>query len=191
MSVLLQISDPHFGTERAEVVEALLALAQQQQPALIVLSGDITQRATRREFDAARAFVKRLPPVPLLAIPGNHDVPLFNLVARAFDPYRGFRRVFGDDLEPCFESPQWLVLGVDCTRRWRHKDGEVSRSQIDRVAAALRRAEPAQLRVVVVHQPSAVQRTQDEPDLTDAYGPPALERDAAGPPAARSNCRPG
>ena len=165
MSLLLQISDPHFGTERPQVVEALLALAQQQQPTLVVLSGDITQRATRREFDAARAFVKRLPPVPLLAIPGNHDVPLFNLVARAFDPYRGFRRVFGHKLEPRFESPQWLVQGVDCTRRWRHKDGELSRRQIDSVAAALRQASAAQLRVVVVHQPPAVQRAQDEGDL--------------------------
>ena len=84
--------------------------------------------------------------MPLLAIPGNHDVPLFNLVARAFDPYRGFRRVFGDELEPRFESPQWLVQGVDCTRRWRHKNGELSQPQIDRVAAALRQASAAQLR---------------------------------------------
>ena len=78
MSTVLQISDPHFGTEQAPVVEALAALADQQQPDLVVLSGDITQRARPAQFAAARAFVDRLG-VPVLAIPGNHDIPLFAL----------------------------------------------------------------------------------------------------------------
>ena len=59
MSVLLQLSDSHFGTEQAPVVEALVALAQQQRPDLLVLSGDITQRATRSQFSHARAFTDR------------------------------------------------------------------------------------------------------------------------------------
>ena len=85
MSVLLQISDPHFGTEQAPVVAALEALAAQQQPDLLVLSGDITQRARPAQFRAARALMERLG-APLLAIPGNHDIHLFNLWARLRHP---------------------------------------------------------------------------------------------------------
>ena len=85
MSLVLQISDTHFGTERPPVVEALVALASQLRPDVVVLSGDITQRARRAQFDAARRLVERLPPAPLLALPGNHDIPLCNLAARIFD----------------------------------------------------------------------------------------------------------
>lgn len=81
MSVLLQISDPHFGTEQPPVVEALAALARQQRPDLLVLSGDITQRARPAQFQAARSFMDRLG-APLLAVPGNHDIPLFSLWTR-------------------------------------------------------------------------------------------------------------
>jgi 3',5'-cyclic AMP phosphodiesterase CpdA len=77
MSVLLQISDTHFGTEQPPVVEALGALATQQRPEIVVLSGDITQRARPAQFRAAKAFVDRLG-APVLAIPGNHDIPLFD-----------------------------------------------------------------------------------------------------------------
>jgi 3',5'-cyclic AMP phosphodiesterase CpdA len=73
MSVLLHIADTHFGTERRPVVEALLALAAQQQPDLVVLAGDVTQRARPAQFRAAKAFVDRLG-APVLAVPGNHDI---------------------------------------------------------------------------------------------------------------------
>ena len=160
MSALLHLSDPHFGTERPEVVEALLRFAREQQPALAVLSGDITQRARRRQFAAARDFVDRLG-VPVLAIPGNHDVPLYNLAARLFAPYANYRRAFGDELEPVADTDDWLVIGVKTTRRRRHKDGEVSPQQIERVAARLAAARPGQLRIVVTHQPVSVTRRKD------------------------------
>ncbi len=92
---LLQISDPHFGTEQPAVVEALLRLAQEIQPAAVIVSGDITQRARRAQFEAAREFVSRLSPPAVVAIPGNHDIPLFNVIARMFHPYAGFERAFG------------------------------------------------------------------------------------------------
>ena len=162
MSVLLQISDPHFGTEQAPVMQALEQLAHAQRPDLVVLSGDITQRATRAQFGAARAFVDRLRAPALLAIPGNHDIPLFALGTRLFDPYRRYRQAFGPELEPVFESAGCLVVAVNTTRWYRHKDGEVSPAQIERVAARLARATPQQLRVVVVHQPLAVTLPRDE-----------------------------
>ncbi|MES2948336.1 MAG: metallophosphoesterase [Pseudomonadota bacterium] len=164
MSVVLQISDTHFGTEQAPVVEALAALARQTKPDLLVLSGDITQRARPAQFTAARAFVDRLG-IPVLAIPGNHDIPLFDLWTRLRRPYAHFTAAFGSDLEPVYASDDLMVVGVNTTRAWRHKDGEVSGHQIDRVARMLADAQPAQLRVVVVHQPVAVTRAEDKPNL--------------------------
>ncbi len=169
MTLLLQISDPHFGTERAAVVEALLRFADAMAPDLVVMSGDLTQRAPRPVPRAARAFVDRLGATPTLVIPGNHDIPLFNPFARLVDPYANHRRAFGPDLEPVFDSPELLVIGINTTRPYRHKDGEVSMQQVKRVAERLERASPAQLRVVVAHQPVAVTRAQDEANLLHGH----------------------
>jgi 3',5'-cyclic AMP phosphodiesterase CpdA len=165
MTVLLQVSDPHFGTERAEVVEALERLVQEQAPDVLLLTGDITQRATATQFAAARAFVDRLRVPTLLAIPGNHDIPLFNLAARLFAPHARYQRVFGDVLEPDFENDEVLVLALNTTRWYRHEDGEVSAAQIERVAQRLEAARPEQWRIVVVHQPVAVTREADRANL--------------------------
>ncbi len=179
MSVLLQLSDPHFGTEQPLVLEALATLSQQQQPDLLVLSGDITQRATAGQFRVARAFVDRLG-TPVLAIPGNHDIPLFDLRARLFHPYSRHRDAFGDELEPVFASSELLVVCVNTTRWYRHTNGAVSLAQIDRVARLLGGAGPAQLRIVVVHQPVAVPRAEDVHDRLRGHAVALLRWAAAG-----------
>ncbi|MBI1181159.1 MAG: metallophosphoesterase [Alphaproteobacteria bacterium] len=166
---LIQISDPHFGTERPPVVEALARLVRDERPDMLIVSGDLTQRARRSQFDAARAFFDRLDVRPTLVIPGNHDVPLYNIAMRALDPYAGFRRAFGDELEPTFESDEVMALTVRTTRRYRHIDGEVSGEQIDRVATRLAAAGDSQLRIVVTHQPVAVTRAEDEIDLLHGH----------------------
>ena len=165
MSLLLQVSDPHFGTERAPVVAALEDLVRQQRPDVMLLSGDITQRATRAQFAAARQFVDRLNLPALVAIPGNHDIPLFNLAARLLWPYARYAQAFGRQLEPQFENPEVLVLALNTTRRWRHVDGELNAAQIERVARRCEQAPAAQWRIVVVHQPVAVSRPQDVHNL--------------------------
>jgi 3',5'-cyclic AMP phosphodiesterase CpdA len=157
VSVVLQISDTHFGTEQPWVMEALTCLVREQRPSLLVLSGDITQRARTGQFRAARAFIDRLN-TPWLALPGNHDIPLFNLWARWRSPWAGFTAAFGPELAPIHRSADLLVLGVNTTRAHRHRHGEVSQPQIEWVAQQLRQASPAQLRVVVGHQPLAVPR---------------------------------
>jgi 3',5'-cyclic AMP phosphodiesterase CpdA len=180
MSLLIQISDPHFGTEQPAAVEALVRLVRQQSPELVVLSGDITQRARRRQFRAARAFVDRLGAPALLAIPGNHDIPLFNAAGRLFRPYANFRRAFGAELEPMFESDRLLAIALNTTRRYRHANGEVSPAQIERVASRLERATASQLRVVIVHQPVAVTRPEDEVNLLRGHAAAVRRWTAAG-----------
>lgn len=165
MTVILHISDPHFGTEREPVVNALLRCTRELQPELLVLSGDITQRARGRQFERAAQFVRELGVEHTLTIPGNHDVPLLNVAARALSPYGNYRRFFGDDLEPRFRSADCLVVGVNTTRRYRHVDGEISSEQCERVADELRQATPAQLRMVVLHQPLAVPRAAEQKNV--------------------------
>lgn len=180
MTGLLHVSDPHFGTERPPVVEALVRWVGEHRPDVLVLSGDITQRARRRQFRAARAFVDRLGIGARVVIPGNHDVPLFALWSRLVRPYQHHLAAFGPELEPELETPELLVVTVNTTRWYRHVDGEVSSEQVERVAARLARAGPAQLRVVVTHQPIAVNRRQDEHNLLHGREPAARRWSAAG-----------
>ncbi|MGV2862749.1 metallophosphoesterase family protein [Achromobacter sp. ESBL13] len=163
MTRILQLSDTHFGTERKPVVEAALDLARSLNPDLVVLSGDITQRARRGQFAAARKFIERLS-LPVLAVPGNHDIPLINVFARVLNPYGNYKRALGAVLEPVFENAGLLAIGVNTTRPRRHKDGEISDAQIARVAQRLRQARPGQLRVVVAHHPV---RAKVESDLSN------------------------
>lgn len=171
MTVVLQVSDPHFGTERTIAMAALVQLAAELRPDLLLVTGDITQRARQREFDAARAFFDRLAVPARLLIPGNHDIPLFDLVSRAFHPYRRYARAFGAALEGEFESDDVLVITLNTTRRHRHKHGEVSAEQIERVAARLAGATARQLRLIAVHQPVAALQPVDIDNLLRGHGP--------------------
>lgn len=164
MGLVLHISDTHFGTEQPPVVDALLELAREQSPDLLVLSGDVTQRARRGQFGAALDFLRRVPVPEVMVLPGNHDIPLFNLLDRFVFPYRNHCAAF-PDLEPEFESPELLVIGINTTRPSRHTQGSVSLEQIDRVCRRLRKAADRQLRIVVTHQPVRAIRDSDLKNL--------------------------
>ncbi|MEO6369164.1 MAG: metallophosphoesterase, partial [Steroidobacteraceae bacterium] len=131
------LSDPHFGTIVPAVRDALLADLLSQPPDLILVTGDITQRARREQFVQAREFFNALPPVPRLCLPGNHDLPLFDVLARAINPYEHYRWYIGKDLEPTYVDDRIAVLCIDATSRLRHKDGALRAEQIERVAADL------------------------------------------------------
>lgn len=156
MTSIVQISDTHFGTEQPAVVRALEQHVREHRAELLVFSGDITQRARRSQFAAAQAFVGRLQADGVgatLVIPGNHDIPLYNIFARLFTPYGNYRRHFGAQLEPVFENDDMLVIGLNTTHPRRHKDGVVTARQVEAVAQRLASSDPAKVRIVVAHQP--------------------------------------
>lgn len=169
MSVLLQISDPHFGTEQPPVMAALLKLNAQLRPDVVVVSGDITQRGRRSQFRAARRFLDELNARVLLTVPGNHDIPLFNIPLRVLAPYANYAHAFGRDLQPEYSAEDVLVLCVNTTRARRRKNGEVSSEQIGHVARRLATGNPRQLRVVVTHQPVHVITDSDRANLLVGY----------------------
>ncbi len=168
MTTVLHISDTHFGTEQAPVVAALLALHAQQRPDVVIASGDITQRARPSQFLAAQDFFRKLD-TPKVIIPGNHDIPLFNIALRVFAPYRNYARAFGSNLQPDFVSNDLLILGLNTTRPHRHIDGEVSAQQIDYVCERLSNAQAQQLKIIVTHQPVSVTNPADEENLLHGH----------------------
>lgn len=164
-AAIVQISDPHFGTEITAVARALAALIERIAPTAVILSGDVTQRARRSQFKAARRFLDSLGAVPVVAVPGNHDIPMFALVTRCLRPYSHYREAFGLDLEPVFSNGRVLVQCVNTTRWFRRKHGQISQAQIERIARRLRLARPEQLRIVVAHHPVLAIRDSDNNNL--------------------------
>jgi 3',5'-cyclic AMP phosphodiesterase CpdA len=155
-SRILHLSDLHFGRQRPALVEAVVALAQTLAPDLIAISGDLTQRARRRELDAARTFLARLPR-PLLLVPGNHDMPGWQLWERFGDPWRKWRSRLGPALEPMVETPGLLAVGVNTARPgglyrdWSR--GHIDPEQVARVEGLLAGGQEKPLRVLVAHHP--------------------------------------
>ncbi len=155
---ILHISDVHFGRpHRAKVADGVHELARRQQPDLVVISGDLTQRAKPEEFLEARAFIDRFT-APTLAVPGNHDVPMYRFWERIFTPFGAYRKHFAPELEPVFEDDELLVVGVNTAFNWTQKDGRATRAGRRRLQAVLADAAPGQskldrIKIVVAHHP--------------------------------------
>jgi 3',5'-cyclic AMP phosphodiesterase CpdA len=146
---LLHLSDLHLGAnERPEIEPALRALIERVQPVAIVASGDLTHRGTAAQHDRAAAFLRGFG-LPVVAIPGNHDIP-YRFPARFTHPWREFERVW-ETTQPLLQQEGLLVVGLNSVRPWRHQSGGVSDEQLDRAATKLRQGVPGALRVVVLH----------------------------------------
>lgn len=158
--MILHLSDPHFGTEQAELVEALQRLCMQLQPEAVVVSGDLTQRARKKQFVAAKAFLESLG-CPYLVVPGNHDIPLFHLPRRVFDPFYRFEQFFGAR-EPVLETAHFYMVGVNSIVPQHHTKGRISLRQIQHVAELLKHAPSHKCKVVVTHQPFMVNPNDDK-----------------------------
>lgn len=156
MKRLAQISDLHFGRTDPTIVAALVDELNAQPFDLVIISGDFTQKAGRREFLEAKAFLGRLT-APLFMVPGNHDIPPYNLAERFVYPFRRYKRYISTDLEPCWQDDEIAVIGINTVRRWRLERnwsyGSVNQTQIDRVAEQLKALPPHLFRIVVGHHP--------------------------------------
>lgn len=169
MRLILHLSDTHFGTERPAVAAALTRLVHREQPDIAVLSGDVTQRARRAQFAAARRFLDALAVPVTLTLPGNHDIPLDNVGARLLHPYRRYEEVFPGPLSRAHHGPGELILMLNSTRWYRHVHGTLAREQIDWSCQQLRSVPAGHLKLVVTHHPVFVPRASEEHNLLRGY----------------------
>jgi 3',5'-cyclic AMP phosphodiesterase CpdA len=153
MRNILHISDLHFGSAYVpEVGEALQAIVPSLEPEAIVVSGDLSQRAKRQEFEQARAFLQRLPDVPMLVIPGNHDVPLWRVAERLFTPHKMYREVISDDLNPILRLGDVILIGLDSTSPRRSiSNGRIHLDQLDHCERVFAESPAESVRIVVAH----------------------------------------
>jgi 3',5'-cyclic AMP phosphodiesterase CpdA len=154
MRTIAHMSDLHFGRVRTEIVQALLADVAALSPTLVVISGDLTQRASRAQYEAAEAFLARMP-VPWVAVPGNHDIPTLNPITRFTRPLSRFRRHVSRDAQPFWMDEEIAVCGINTARSWvwDWSHGRVSWSQMESVREAMRDVPPDRFRIVFAHHP--------------------------------------
>jgi 3',5'-cyclic AMP phosphodiesterase CpdA len=154
MPRLIHLSDLHFGAHEPRLVEAVEARIDEEKPDLVVISGDLTQRARTDQFQEACQFLIRLKEAghEVLAVPGNHDVPLYDVLRRFLSPLTRYKRYIDDNLCPFHELDGVAVLGINTARSLTFKDGRISHEQMEFIRATFDRAKP-ELRVLVTHHP--------------------------------------
>jgi 3',5'-cyclic AMP phosphodiesterase CpdA len=152
MKTILHLSDLHFGRTDPEVVAAVDAFATLLRPTLVVVSGDLTQRAKPDQFREARRFLDRLPR-PQVIVPGNHDVPLFNLYQRFLQPLDKYQRFITTDMEPWYVDDEMAVAGVNTARSLTWKDGRINEDQMAALHAKLAPLPEHMTKIVVTHHP--------------------------------------
>src|ERR1700686_3738502 len=160
MRTLAHLSDPHFGRLERATVRALIATVTEARPDIVVVSGDLTQRAKEREFQEARQFLEALPS-PQIVVPGNHDVPLYNVLARALKPLRNYQRYISKDLEPFYSDEEIAIVGINTARSLTFKNGRVNRQQVARSCARLEACGENRTRIIVSHHPFDLPETHE------------------------------
>jgi 3',5'-cyclic AMP phosphodiesterase CpdA len=146
---ILHVSDLHFGSRDDPVLEqGLGTLIERVRPELVIASGDLTHRGRGDQHERAAVFLRSLG-LPLLAVPGNHDIP-YTVPARFTSTWREFERQW-QTTEPEYSSPAVFAIGLNSVRPWLHQWGMLRRSQLARAAVRLATAPQGALRVVVLH----------------------------------------
>jgi 3',5'-cyclic AMP phosphodiesterase CpdA len=151
---IVHLSDLHFGAVRSALARSLPAVVSELCPRLVVVSGDLTQRARSSQFKAAARFLDRLD-FPKVVVPGNHDIPLWNVAHRFFTPLARYRKYIGSDPEPVYRDDDLFVAGVTTARSSTRKSGRISHEQIERLQARLGTIPSHVFKAVVMHHPLA------------------------------------
>lgn len=158
MRTIAHISDIHFGTTNSAIVDALVRELNERKPSLIVISGDLTQRARATQYKQAADFIARLDS-PKLIVPGNHDVPLYDVVMRFAAPLANYTEHITHDLRPVYSDDEMVVAGINTARAFSltldgfWKDGRISEEQLLDLELRFKDAPPHTLKVVVTHHP--------------------------------------
>jgi 3',5'-cyclic AMP phosphodiesterase CpdA len=178
MARLVHLSDLHFGAHDDLLVQSVEKSVDALKPDLVVVSGDFTQRARTEQFKEACKFLERLRDGghEVLGVPGNHDVPLYDVLRRFLSPLTRYRRYIDETLCPFIEFAGVAVLGINTARSLTFKDGRISESQVEFIRETFSRTDPEAMRVLVTHHPLFALRVGDE--VSPAIGRQELALDA-------------
>lgn len=178
MARIAHLSDIHFGAHDPAIVAATEDWLNTKKPDLVIISGDLTQRAKVEQFREAGEYLNRLRNAgfPVLVVPGNHDVPLYDVFRRFATPLDRYRRYISDDLCPWFENDDVAVLGINTARSLTIKDGRINRDQIAMLQEKFAAVPPTKTRILVTHHPLYAMPIGEGGELSEAVG---RHRDAA------------
>jgi 3',5'-cyclic AMP phosphodiesterase CpdA len=162
----MHLSDLHFGAHDEQLVEEVDSQADQLKPDLIVISGDFTQRARTEQFRQACEFLEGLRERghEVLGVPGNHDVPLYDVLRRFMSPLARYRRFIDENLCPFVELPGVTVLGINTARSLTFKDGRINKGQVEFIRETFARTPSEAMRVLVTHHPLFALRVGEHTD---------------------------
>ena len=152
MRTIAHLSDLHFGRVDDALLAPLTRAVSALAPDVVVVSGDLTQRARAAQFREARAFLDSLPQ-PQIVIPGNHDEPLYNVFMRFVAPLKNYRRYIAKDLEPAYVDDEVAVLGINTARSRTFKGGRINEEQVEVIRAKLCTLDDSIVKIVVTHHP--------------------------------------
>jgi 3',5'-cyclic AMP phosphodiesterase CpdA len=152
MKTLLHLSDLHFGRLDPAVVDPLLHAIDEIKPDLVAISGDFTQRARRSQFAEAREFLDEIE-AKTLVVPGNHDIPLYDVAERFSAPLHRYREYISSHLEPEYVDDEMIVIGINTARSLAWGEGRINEQQVDRVVNRLSTVPASLIRVIVTHHP--------------------------------------
>ncbi len=160
---IAHLSDPHFGTTVPAVLDCLLSSVKKLNPDVLLFTGDMTQRARRSQFREARDFIYKLSPIPALVLPGNHDIPLWNIPARLFYPYSGFKEFLGNQSGAHFLKNNVLITTFNSTSRWRHIQGRLDLFQL--ISRIREQKAGTNVHLVALHHPLDCRKNLDNKNL--------------------------
>jgi 3',5'-cyclic AMP phosphodiesterase CpdA len=152
MRVVAHLSDLHFGAIDPQLLEPLRRQLRALAPDIVVISGDLTQRAKPEEFRAARAYLDTLPQ-PQIVVPGNHDVPLYNVFQRFVSPLGKYRKFISTQLEPSYIDDEIAVIGVNTARSLVFKGGRINAEQVESVRRKICNVPERVTKIIVTHHP--------------------------------------
>ena len=178
---LIHLSDLHFGAHDLRLVDAVAERIDEEKPDLVVISGDFTQRARTEQFKEACEFLDRLREAghDVLAVPGNHDVPLYDVFRRFLSPLTRYKRYIDDTLCPVHELPGVTVVGINTARSLTFSDGRINEEQMKFIRETFGRSDANALRVLVTHHPLFALPVGETGEVKRAVGRNELALDAA------------
>ena len=164
MRTIVHLSDIHFGRVDYAIVDAVIKKINEIKPSLVVVSGDLTQRARSHQFVEARRFLDALPK-PQIVVPGNHDIPMHNVFARFATPLEKYKKYITDDLQPFYADGEIAVLGINTARSSTIKGGRINERQIAVIRERFYNLKNETLKIIVTHHPFDLPEGFDEDDI--------------------------